>query len=72
MKTGNEFLQEVMSNQGMNQVELARKTGVTQQTISKLISGVTKTPSRVTALKLAEYFEVSTDEIYREGNNDVL
>jgi len=65
MKTGNEFLQEVMSNQGMNQVELARKTGVTQQTISKLISGVTKTPSRVTALKLAEFFEVATDEVYR-------
>ena len=65
MKTGNEFLQEVMSNQGMNQVELARKTGVTQQTISKLISGVTKTPSRVTALKLAKFFEVATDEVYR-------
>ena len=65
MKTGNEFLQQVMSNQGMNQVELARKTGVTQQTISKLISGVTKTPSRVTALKLAEFFEVTTDEVYR-------
>ena len=65
MKTGNEFLQQVMSNEGMNQVELARKTGVTQQTISKLISGVTKTPSRVTALKLAEFFEVATDEVYR-------
>jgi len=65
MKTGNEFLQQVMSNEGMNQVELARKTGVTQQTISKLISGVTKTPSRVTALKLAKFFEVATDEVYR-------
>ena len=65
MATGNEFLQEVMNTKGLNQVELSRKTGVTQQTISKLISGVTKTPSRVTALKLAEFFEVTTEEVYR-------
>jgi DNA-binding XRE family transcriptional regulator len=45
---------------------------VTQQVISKLITGVTKTPSRKTAVQLARYLEVSTDEIYREGNNDVL
>jgi len=64
MTIGNRFLITAMKDHAVNQVELSRLTGVTQQTISKLLRGVHKTPSRATALKLAEYFKVSTDEIY--------
>ncbi len=48
----------------MSQKDLANATGVKQQTISKLVNGVTKHPSRDTALRLANYFQVETDDIY--------
>lgn len=64
MTIGNHFLIKAIKDKGVTQVELSRLTGVTQQTISKLLMGVHKTPSRATAVKLAEYFKVSTDEIY--------
>jgi len=64
MKTGNKFLQKVFANKAITQVELSKVTGVTQQTLSKLASGVSNTPSRITALKLAKHFQVTTDEIY--------
>ena len=66
------FLNQMLVNKNLTQTQLSLESGVTQQVISKLITGVTKTPSRKTAVQLAKYFEVSTDEIYREGNNDVL
>ena len=72
MKPGNTFLNRMLADRGMTQIQLSAATGVTQQTISKLLSGVHKTPSRKTAVLLAKYFEVSTDEIYIEGNNHDL
>tara|TARA_R100001377_G_scaffold75032_1_gene51427 strand:- start:286 stop:504 length:219 start_codon:yes stop_codon:yes gene_type:complete len=66
------FLNQMLVDNNITQTQLSLESGVTQQVISKLITGVTKTPSRKTAVQLAKYFEVSTDEIYREGNNDVL
>ena len=64
MKSGNTFLNRMLTDSGMTQIQLSAATGVTQQTISKLLSGVHKTPSRKTAILLARYFKVSTDEIY--------
>ena len=72
MKPGNTFLNRILADRNMTQIQLSAATGVTQQTISKLLSGVHKTPSRKTAVQLAKYFEVSTDEIYFEGNNHDL
>ena len=66
------FLNQMLVNKNITQTQLSLESGVTQQVISKLITGVTKAPSRKTAVQLARYLEVSTDEIYREGNNDVL
>lgn len=66
MEQGNTFLAQMMASNSLSQVQIAQATGISQQTISKLCSGVTKTPSRDTALRLAEYFEVSTDEIYQQ------
>ena len=62
--SGNKFLSKVMKDQGLTQKDLANKTGVKQQTISRLLNGVTKHPSRDTALRLANYFQVNTDDIY--------
>jgi len=62
--TGNKFLNNKLKTWQMSQVDLARKTGIKQQTISRLVNGVTKHPSRDTALRLANFFQVSTDDIY--------
>ena len=72
MQPAKTFLNQMLVNKNITQTQLSLESGVTQQVISKLITGVTKTPSRKTAVQLAKYFEVSTDEIYREGNNDDL
>tara|TARA_B110000208_G_scaffold12407_1_gene15235 strand:+ start:147 stop:365 length:219 start_codon:yes stop_codon:yes gene_type:complete len=72
MKPGNTFLNRMLTDSGMTQIQLSAATGITQQTISKLLSGVHKTPSRKTAVQLAKYFKVPTDEIYLEGNNNDL
>lgn len=61
---GNKFLNNKLKTWQMSQVDLARKTGIKQQTISRLVNGVTKHPSRDTALRLANFFQVSTDDIY--------
>jgi DNA-binding XRE family transcriptional regulator len=63
---GNKFLKKRLRAEQMSQVDLARKTGIKQQTISRLVNGVTKHPSRDTALRLANFFQVSTDEIYQQ------
>jgi|TARA_X000001382_G_scaffold115333_2_gene94019 DNA-binding XRE family transcriptional regulator len=60
--SGNTFLKKALKT--MSQKDLANATGVKQQTISKLVNGVTKHPSRDTALRLANYFQVETDDIY--------
>ena len=60
--SGNTFLKKAPKT--MSQKDLANATGVKQQTISKLVNGVTKHPSRDTALRLANYFQVETDDIY--------
>ena len=72
MQPAKTFLNQMLVNKNISQTQLSLESGVTQQVISKLITGVTKTPSRKTAVQLARYLEISTDEIYREGNNDVL
>lgn len=61
---GNKFLNNRLKAEQMSQVDLARQTGIKQQTISRLVNGVTKHPSRDTALRLANFFQVSTDDIY--------
>jgi DNA-binding XRE family transcriptional regulator len=66
------FLNQMLVNKNITQTQLSLESGVTQQVISKLITAVTKTPSRKTAVQLARYFEVTTDEIYHEGNHHVL
>jgi len=62
---GNQFLAGAMRNEQISQRELGKRTGVKQQTISRLLNGTTKNPSFATAVRLADYFGVNTDEIYR-------
>lgn len=54
------FLRRVRKD-GWTQVKLAELLGVTQKHVSRLFNG--GTPSIEIVLKLADYFEVSTDEI---------
>ena len=52
----------------MNQLELAEKLGVSQQTISKYENG-TREPDHTTILKLSEIFNVSTDYLLGKTDN---
>jgi transcriptional regulator with XRE-family HTH domain len=51
----------------MTQVELARKSGVAQSTITQLESGVRKTPHPGTLRKLADALEVSPYELLEDN-----
>ena len=57
-----ERLRELMKEEGLNQVKLAEKVGVKQNTISNWLSGK-KEPSITSLWLLADYFNVDIDYI---------
>ena len=60
-----------MDEYGLNQVKLAEKVGVKQNTISSWLSGK-KEPSIRSLWLLADFFEVSTDYLIGRTENDLL
>lgn len=62
---GNKFINALISEQGYTQNQIAEKSGVKQQTISKLKRGSSKTPSYLTAQKLSAAFEVDINDIFQ-------
>jgi DNA-binding XRE family transcriptional regulator len=65
MNIGNKKLKQLMAKKSLSQSELARRTNVPQPTINRMLSGITKQPKYTTALALANYFQVTTDEIFQ-------
>jgi len=64
-------LKEIRLNKRITQVELAKRVGIRQQTISHYETGRAK-PSLDVAVKLAKALGVSVEEIYQawvEGKN---
>ncbi len=62
-----ERIRELMNEQGLNQVRLAEKVGVKQNTISSWLSRK-KEPSITSLWLLADYFNVEID--YLVGRKD--
>ena len=57
-------LKELRARDGLNQTDLAKKAGVSRQTIS-LLERDEYTPSVVIALKIAQIFNESVENIFR-------
>ena len=57
-------LKEVRARDGLNQTDLAQKAGVSRQTIS-LLERDEYTPSVVIALKIAQIFNESVENVFR-------
>ena len=61
-------LEEIRKQRGIKQDELAEAMGVSRQTISSLENG-RYNPSVILAIKLARYFGLNVEDIYREAFN---
>ena len=57
-------LKELRARDGLNQTDLAKKGGVSRQTIS-LLERDEYTPSVVIALKIAQIFNESVENVFR-------
>ena len=57
-------LKELRARDGLNQTDLAKKAGVSRQTIS-LLERDKYTPSVVIALKIAQIFNESVENVFR-------
>lgn len=59
-----ENLQLLMHEHRVNEAELARRTGIPQPTLHKILSGKTADPRISTLQQLANYFQISLDGLY--------
>ena len=57
-------LKELRARDGLNQTDLAKKAGVSRQTVS-LLERDEYTPSVVIALKIAQIFNESVENVFR-------
>ena len=57
-------IKELRARDGLNQTDLAKKAGVSRQTIS-LLERDEYTPSVVIALKIAQIFNESVENVFR-------
>ena len=63
------YLKEKRCSSGMTQEQLARKSGLTQATISRIESGIP--PSLYTALLLARVLAVPVEELFALDEDDL-
>jgi len=63
-------LKEIRLNKRITQVELAKRVGIRQQTISHYETGRAK-PSLDVAVKLAKVLGVSVEEIYEAWRKEI-
>lgn len=63
METLSAILSHLMSEKGIKSAELARKTGVGQPVIYRLMTGATDNPQIHTLKPIADFFGVSLDQL---------
>lgn len=63
MKKLSDVLSSLMSNRGIKSAELARETGVAQPVVSRLMTGVTVNPQVLTIKPIADFFNISLDQL---------
>ncbi len=56
-------LTHLMSKNGISSAELARKTGVTQPVVYRLMTGETENPQILTLKPIANYFGISIEQL---------
>src|SRR3990167_4538826 len=56
-------LRHIMKLKGITEAELARKTHIPQPTLHKILSGKTNDPRASTVKSLADFFDISIDEL---------
>jgi len=61
-------LKKLLLNHRLSENELARRTGVAQQVINRILSGQNKNPTIATLVPLAHYFSVSLSQLLGEGD----
>ena len=52
-----------MANVGIKSAELARKTGIAQPVISRLMTGITSNPQILTIKPIADFFDVTLEQL---------
>lgn len=57
------ILSHLMSEKGIKSAELARKTGVGQPVVYRLMTGATENPQVLTLKPIADFFGVSLDQL---------
>lgn len=62
-----ENIRFLMDQVGLNETQLAKKIGLPQSTVFKLMSGMTGNPGIQTILPIAQYLEVSIDSLLDEN-----
>lgn len=63
MKNLSDVLSFLMSGVGIKSAELARKTGIAQPVISRLMTGVTSNPQILTIKPIADFFDVTLEQL---------
>ena len=66
MDTIRNRVRELREERGLSQSELARRTGVTRQTIISLEKG-SYVPSLLFALNLCEVFDAAVEDVFSKG-----
>jgi len=61
-----QYLKAAMQTADINQVQLAAKTQIKQQTISKILTGENKTLRYTNAKKIADFFGDKIETVYGE------
>ena len=65
-----EKLKQIMIQQGLTQKELAIRSGITEASMSKYLSGE-RTPRIDVIINLAHALEITTDELLGETDNNI-
>ena len=64
-----ENIKKLRKEKGITQEELAKRIGVSRQTVNALEAGK-YVPSTVLALKISKYFKMNVEEIFQLEDND--
>jgi putative transcriptional regulator len=66
LKLDNINIQKIRIELGMSQAELAKKVGVSRQTINMIETGKIKKPKKETLFAIAKVLMVDVDELYKK------
>ncbi len=72
MKTLKTQLKSLLTQENISENELARRTGIAQQVINRMLSGENTNPKIGTLTPLAKYFDISISELLGESDESCV